>query len=62
MGKAKSPATPNTLDIPIDLSLDKTCTITVVCAAFFGGADSRGVRFVDRGSAARVDTRDIVDA
>src|ERR1700733_7360611 len=40
MEKAKSPATPNILDIPSCFSLDRTCSITVGDAAFSVGADA----------------------
>src|SRR4029077_14611150 len=61
MGKAKSPATPRTLDIPRSLSLDRTCSITVGDAAFCGGADSCGVPLIDSPSLVRADTFDIID-
>src|SRR5580693_3633228 len=61
MGKAKSPATPNTLDMPRSLSLDRTCSITVVDAAFRVGAESCGVPLVDTASFVGADTFDIID-
>src|SRR5579862_5615732 len=54
MGKAKSPATPNTLDIPISLSLDKTCSITVVDDRF----ESCNMVLLDTASLVGADTCD----
>src|ERR1700741_3961447 len=60
MGKAKSPATPKTLDIPSSLSLDRTCSMTVGDAAFCEGAESCGVPLIDGPSFVRADTFDII--
>src|SRR5579863_4758695 len=60
MGNAKSPATPNTLDIPRSLSLDRTCSITLVDAAFCVLAKSSRMPLVDTASAP--DTTDIIEA
>ena len=61
MGKAKSPATPKTLVIPMSLSLDRTWSITVVDAAFCIAAESCEVPLVDIASSVGVDTFDIID-
>src|SRR5580658_7473152 len=61
MGKAKSPATPKTLVIPMSLSLDRTWSITVVDAAFCTAAESCEVPLVDIASFVGVDTFDIID-
>src|SRR5580698_3163623 len=55
IGKAKSPATPNTLDIPMSLSLDRTCSITVVDDCI----GSCNISLLDTASFVRADTRDI---
>jgi hypothetical protein len=61
MGKAKSPATPNTLVIPRSLSLDRTWSITVGDVAFCLGADSCNIPLVDpAASFVGADTRDII--
>src|SRR6476469_4638988 len=60
MGKAKSPATPKTLVIPMSLSLDRTWSITVGDVAFCVGADSCNIPLVDTASFVGADTRDII--
>src|SRR5580692_11227225 len=60
MGKAKSPATPNTLVIPRSLSLDRTWSITVGDVAFCLGADSCNIPLVDAASFVGADTRDMI--
>jgi hypothetical protein len=60
MGKAKSPATPKTLVIPMFLSLDRTCSITVGDVAFCLGVDSRNIPLVDIASFVGADTRDMI--
>src|SRR4029077_13839370 len=59
-GKAKSPATPKTLDIPRSLSLERTCSMTVGDAAFGVGAEACGVPLIDSPSLVRADTFDII--
>src|ERR1700747_1695448 len=61
MGKAKSPATPKTLVIPRAVSLDRTCSMTVVDFAFCVGTDSCTIPLVDPDSFVGVGTGDIVD-
>src|ERR1700739_1712195 len=60
MGKAKSPATPKTLVIPMSLSLDRTCSITVGDVAFCVGVASCKIPLVDTDSFVGADTRDII--
>src|SRR5580658_3690972 len=60
MGKAKSPGTPKTLVIPMALSLDRTCSITVGDVAFRVGVDSCNIPLVDIASFVGADTRDII--
>lgn len=60
MGNAKSPATPNTLEIPRSLSLDRTCSITVVDAASCDGADCCDLPLLDFASFVGANTPDIL--
>src|SRR4029077_17965791 len=61
MGKAKSPATPDTLDTPRSLSLERTCSTTVVAAIFRAGTDSCNLPLVDAASFIGANTCDIID-
>ena len=54
-GEAKSPATPKTSVIPMSLSLDKTCSITVVDDC----VESCNMSLLDTASFVGADTRDI---
>src|SRR5580704_3049927 len=45
MGKAKSPATPNTLDMPRSLSLERTCSMTDFGSIFGARIDPCGIFF-----------------
>src|SRR4029077_4608425 len=60
MGKAKSPATPKTLLIPMSLSLDRTWSDTRGDVSFCVDVDSCKIPLVDAASFVRADTRDMI--
>src|ERR1700747_961671 len=60
MGKAKSPATPKTLAIPMSLSLDRTCSITVGDVSSCLGVDPCNIPLVETASFVGADVRDII--